>query len=224
MAEPAPGRTAEGLDPSPHAAVRRALPELLEPGETVRALGDVHAAHGDTGDAAESEQVRPREPAWFARAWAFATRTTPRKVVFGVLCFPVLVYVLLDSLGDALSGRWLDRLVGGRVCAGPRGSLARQAEHALSSLGPGANTLAVTDRRLVLVRHELGSDPARLTLVWARPLADVTSARPRPRGLARRRVELAFGDGSRIVLALPAFRSPRPAKVAAAFHGLPGPA
>jgi hypothetical protein len=129
----------------------------------------------------------------------------------------------ISSLGEALAPTTLlDRLLGGRTCQGPRGSLARQVQHALNVLGPGANTLAVTDRRLLLLRREitLGTGPPELTLVWTAPRGVVVDARRWGRGLLGRvlgRVRLNFSDGSWIVLAMPLFGTLRPARTATAL-------
>lgn len=203
-------------DATAEGQTREAYRSLLEPGEELRAHGDVSLATGSWGPVAEWHPVEVTTPRWLDRFWAFATRTALRKVVFFTLLSPLMLYAWVDSLGGGLSGG-VDRLVGGVVCAGPRGSTARQAQHALSPLGPGANELAVTDRRLLLVRRGLSGDPPARTPVMAIPLADVVTGRPHPRGLVRRRVELGFGDGSRIVLALPMLRSPSPQRLVAAL-------
>jgi len=50
------------------------------------------------------------------------------------------------------------------------------------------------------------------------PRHDLLAARRRPRGPWRRRLELRFTDGSRIVLALPLFQSPPPRRFLAALQ------
>lgn len=194
---------------SDEAAYRR----LLQPGERLWEHGEVSLATGGWGPVAEWHPVEVRTPGWLDRLWAFGTRTAVHKVVFFTLLSPLMLFAWLDAVGGSLSGG-VERLVGGVVASGPRGSLGRQAQHALSALGPGANELAVTDHRLVLVRRALFGNPPDRTPVWAIPRNAIAAARPRPRGVARRRLELTFADGSRIVLALPAMRSPRPDRLA----------
>lgn len=194
-------------------AEEAAYQRLLQPGERLWEHGEVSLATGGWGPVAEWSPVEVGTPGWLDRLWAFGTRTAARKAVFFTLLSPLMLFAWIDSIGGSLSGAF-ERLVGGVVAAGPRGSLARQAQHALSALGPGANELVVTDRRFVLVRRALfGSTPDR-TAVWAVPRTAIAAARPRPRGLSRRRVELSFADHSRIVLALPTLRSPRPDRMA----------
>jgi hypothetical protein len=186
---------------------------LLQPGERLWEHGEVSLALGGWGPVAEWNPIEVRTPGWLDRLWAFGTRKAARKVVFFTLLSPLMLFAWIDSIGGSLSSA-VERLVGGVVSAGHRGSLARQAQQALSALGAGANELVVTDRRILLVRRGLfGSTPDR-TAVWAIPRTAIAAARRRPRGLARRRVELSFADRSRIVLALPALRSPRPDRLA----------
>jgi hypothetical protein len=194
--------------------VRDAARALLEPGEVLRELGEVGVAYGDTGPGSDAQPVEPASPGWFDRFWAFATRTTLRKIVFYTLLAPLMVYLAVDSVG---SSALLDRMIGGRTCMGPRGSLARRTQHALSVLGPGANHVVVSDRRILLVRAKLFAEPPELTMVSALGLGEIAAARHRPRGPLRRRVELCFTDGSRIVVALPSFRSPSPRRFLAAL-------
>jgi hypothetical protein len=197
--------------------VRDAARALLEPGEVLRELGEVSEAFGDTGPVSEWQPIELKSPGWFDRIWAFGTRTTFRKVVFYTLLAPLMVYLAIDSVG---SSTVLDRMIGGRTCVGPRGSLARRVEHALNVLGSGANQVVVSDRRVLLVRAKLFVDPPQLTLVLSAALGDIAAARHRPRGLLRRRVELRFVDGSHIVIALPAFRAPSPKRFLAALSPL----
>jgi hypothetical protein len=197
--------------------VRDAARALLEPGEVLREFGEVSRAYGDTGPVSEWQPVELTSPGWLDRMWAYGTRTTFRKVLFFTLLAPLMVYAAIDSMG---SSAVLDRMIGGRTCAGPRGSLARRAEHALSALGSGANHVMVSDRRLLLVRAELFADPPEVTLASAVALGDLAAARHRPRGLLRRRIELRFTDGSWIVLALPLLRAPSPERLVAALSRL----
>jgi hypothetical protein len=207
-------------DPETEAAVAR----MLAPGEVLRVHGDVNVAHGDTGPITDADLwADPAAPHnRGARTLDRLTRTRSRKVLFYTVLSPLLLVAAVGSLGDGLTDR-VDRLVGGVTCGGPPGSLARRTEHALSPLGGGADHVAVTDRRLLLLRQALLSLHARFDEVWDVPLHAIASARPRPRGLLRRRVELWFADGSYLVLALPTFRAPSPARVCAAVGGAAHP-
>jgi hypothetical protein len=214
------GNAGRVVDQQPGVADRRATPgedaarTLLSPGETLRELGEVGVAFGDTGPVSEWQPVELKSPGWWDRAWAFCTRTTLRKVVFFTLFAPVALVLAIDSVGPSAL---LDRLIGGRTCEGPRGSIARRVQHAMSALGPGANHLVVSDRRVLLVRRELFADPPQLTLVLSVLMHDIAGARHRPRGPLRRRVELRFTDGTRIVLALPLLRAPSPQRLLTAL-------
>ncbi|HSK97014.1 MAG TPA: hypothetical protein VK891_10395, partial [Euzebyales bacterium] len=64
----------------------------------------------------------------------------------------------------------------------------------------------------------LFTDAPALTLVGSVPLDEIAAADPSPRGPARRRVEVRFTDGSRIVLALPVLRAPGPERLAIALR------
>lgn len=187
---------------------------LLTPRETLREWGDVGIAFGDTGPVSEWQPVELKSPGWWERAWAFCTRTTLRRVVFFTLFAPVALILAIDSIGPSTL---VDRLIGGRTCEGPRSSIARRVQHAMSALEPGADHLVVSDRRVLLARRELFADPPQLTLVLSVPLRDIASARHRPHGPLRRRVELHFIDGTRIILALPLLRSPGPERLLAAL-------
>jgi hypothetical protein len=190
--------------------LRDAARALLAPGETLRELGEVTVAYGDTGPVSDWQPIELASPAWFDRIWSWGTRSRVRKAVFFTLLAPVAAVAALDSIGPSTL---IDRLIGGRVCAGPRGSTARQVQHALSALGPGGNRIAVTDRRLLVLRQALFADPPELSLLLAVPLTDIAGASRKPRGLLRRRVELRFVDGTRIVLALPAFGATSPRRL-----------
>jgi hypothetical protein len=194
--------------------VRDAARELLEPGEALRELGEVWVAFGDTGPVSEWQPMELEPSPWLQRAWAFVTRTTLRKIVFFPLLAPLLLYAVIESIG---SPDIIDRWVGGRTCEGPRDSLARRFQHALSSLGGNADHVVVSDRRLLLTRRRLFAAAPEFTPIWSLPLAGIARVRHRPRGLVRRRVELSFADGSRIVLALPVLRSPHPRRLVAAL-------
>lgn len=199
--------------------VREAARALLEPGEALREIGDVGVAFGDEGPVSEWQPIELRSPPWLERVWASGTRTTPRKIAFFTLLAPLAMCAAISSIGPP---DVLDRLIGGRTCDGPRDSLARRVQHALSPLGPGADRIVVSDRRLLLVRGARFPDPPHFTLVSSVPLRAIAGARHRPRGPAWRRVDVRFSDDSRIVLALPALRSPRPARLVAALrHGEP---
>jgi len=193
--------------------VRDAARALLEPGEVLRELGEVSVAHGDTGPVSEWQPIELTVPGWFDRIWAWGTRTAVRKALFFTLLAPVAVVAALDSIGPSTL---MDRLVGGRTCEGPRGSTARRVQHALSALGPGGNRIAVTDRRILLIRQELFASPPVLNVILPVPFADLAGASHKPRGLLRRRVELRFTDSSRIVLALPMFGTTNPREIIAA--------
>jgi hypothetical protein len=194
-----------------------ALAGTLAPGEVLRVYGAVNVAHGDTGPVTDTDlwgdPAAPHNRG--ARTLDRLTRTPTRKVLFYTVLSPLLLVAAVGSLGDGLGDR-IDRLVGGVTCGGPPGSLARRTEHALSPLGGRANHLAVTDRRLLLLRHSLRGVQARFDHVGEVPLHAIARARPRPRGLLRRRVELWFADGSHVVLALPAFQAPSPVQLCAA--------
>jgi hypothetical protein len=197
-----------------------ALAAAFAPGEVLRVHGAVGVAHGDTGPITDtdlwSDPAAPhnRGARWLDRF----TRTRIRKVLFYTVLSPVLLVAAVESLGGGPSDR-IDRLVGGVTCAGAPGSLARRTEHALSMLGGRADHLAATDRRLLLLRRGLGLR-ARFDTVAEVPLHAIATARPRPRGLLRRRVQLGFVDGSYVVLALPRFQAPSPAQVCAALGGV----
>jgi hypothetical protein len=197
-------------DPADHEKLRRLLP----PGETLRELGEVSVAHGDTGPVSDWHPIELSSPAWFDRIWSWGTRSPVRKALFFTLLAPVAAVSALDSIGPSTL---IDRLIGGRVCEGPRGSIARRVEHALSALGPGGNRIAITDRRMLLLRQALFADPPELSLLLAVPLTDVAGANRKPRGFLRRRVELRFVDGTRIVLALPTFSATSPRRLLAAL-------
>jgi hypothetical protein len=194
--------------------VRDAARALLAPGETLRELGEVTVAYGDTGPVSDWQPVALTSPAWFDRIWSWGTRSPVRKAVFFTLLAPVAAVAALDSIGPSTL---MDRLIGGRVCEGPRGSTARQIEHALSALGPGGNRIAITDRRILLLRQALFADPPDLNLLLAVPLTDIAAANRKPRGFLRRRVELRFVDGTRVVLALPTFGATSPRRLLAAL-------
>jgi len=203
------------IDPETEAA----LAETLAQGEVLRLHGAVGVAHGDTGPITDtdlwSDPAAPHNRG--SRSLDRLTRTRTRKVLFSTILSPVLLVAAIDSLGGGLGDR-IDRLVGGVTCGGPPGSLARRAEHALSMLGGRANHLAVTDRRLLLLQQDLGLR-AGFDIVGEVPLHAIADARPRPRGLLRRRVQLSFVDGSHVVLALPALQAPSPERVCAALAG-----
>jgi hypothetical protein len=201
--------------------VRDVARALLDPGETFREFGDIDVAYGDTGPVSQWQPIELKPMRWLDRIWAFGTRSTARKIVFYTLLAPVWVWLAVESLGDALAAGpsdLLDRLIGGRTCQGPRDSLARQVQHALSALGPGAEHFILSDRRLLLAKGTLFTDPPELTVISSVPLTEIAMARHRPRGLMRRRVEIRFTDDSRIVLALPVLRSPKPKQFVAALE------
>lgn len=200
---------------------RDALRALLQPGEALRETGSANVAHGDTGSPEDWEPLELRTPRGLDRLWDFATRTAVRKLVFFTVLSPLMLVAAVDSLGASISG-WLDRLVGGVVCSGPRASHARRVAHALSPLGLRADRLLVSDRRLALVRRAGSWRDNRPEIAHSVPLAQIAEARRRPRGVLRRRVEIVFVDASRIVLALPSFQSPPPARVVAALTTPPG--
>jgi hypothetical protein len=207
--------------------VRDAARALLDPEEALREFGDIGLAYGDDGPVADWQAVELNPSRRLDRVWAFGTRSTVRKIVFYTLLAPLAVYAVVESLGDWLMAgpsTLLDRLIGGRTCEGPRDSLARQVQHALSPLGPGANRFVLSDRRLLFVKGTLFTDPPKLTLISSVPFADIADARRRPRGLLRRRVEIRFTDDSHIVLALPSLRAPRPKRFVAGLEPDPPPA
>jgi hypothetical protein len=76
----------------------------------------------------------------------------------------------------------------------------------------------LSDRRLLFVKGTLFTDPPELSVISSVPFTDIAQARRRPRGLLRRRVEIRFIDDSRIVLALPMLRSPKPQRLVAALE------
>ena len=193
--------------------VRDAARAMLAPGEELRELGAAQVAFGDQGPLDPAEVV-PRTGR-LRRTWDAATRTTARKILFFTLLAPVMLIVALDGLGP---GTLFDRLLGGRTCQGPPGSTARRMRQALAVLGGRADHLIVTDRRLLLAGRALFADPPRFTPVLSVPRHDLLAARRRPRGPWRRRLELRFTDGSRIVLALPLFQSPPPRRFLAALQ------
>lgn len=201
---------------------RVAFGPVLASGEVLRLHGGTNVAHGDTGPATEWENVDSLADSG-NRFWSFATRTWPRKILFFTVLSPLLLIGLLESIGDGISSG-LDRLVGGVTLSGSRGSAARRMQHALSPLGARGNRMAVTDRRLVVFRehHSLRGGPPRVELTWSLPLAEIAAARPYPRGLLRRRLQVSFRDGSMIVLACPLSDAPKPASFAAALVQLPG--
>lgn len=211
----------DGEDPSvidgDDAAVRRrdALGALLEPGELPRESGEVRVAFGDEGPVSQWQPLQIESPRWLERVWAAGTRSTPRRILFFTLLAPLAACAAISSLGPPDAA---DRLVGGRTCEGPRDSLARRVQHWLSPLGPGADGVVISDRRVLFVRGALFAGPPGLALVGSVPLDRIAAARPSPRGPARRRVELGFADGSRIVLALPVLRAPSPERLAAALR------
>jgi hypothetical protein len=204
-------------DPKTEAAVAA----MLAPGEVLRVYGGVNVAHGDTGPITDTDlwadPAAPHNKG--ARALDRLTRTPARKLLFYTVLSPVLLLVALESVGDRLTDR-VDRLVGGVTCAGPPGSLARRIEHALSALGGRADHVAVTDRRLLLLKSRILTLQTRFDHVWEVPLHAIAGARPLPRGLLRRRVQLWFPDGSYLVLALPRFAAPRPSQMCAALAGV----
>lgn len=197
-----------------------AVAATLAPGEVLRTYGGVRIAHGDTGPITDTDLwADPAAPHnRGGRALDRLTRTPVRKLLFYTVLSPVLLLVALESVGDRLTDG-VDRLVGGVTCGGPPGSLARWIEHALSPLGGRADHIAITDRRLLLLRSRILTLKTQFDAVGEVPLHAVAGARPRPRGLLRRRVQLWFPDGSHLVLALPRFEAPRPAQVCAALAG-----
>lgn len=203
--------------PDRDAELAAAIQALLEPGETLRLHGSVHIAHGEIGPATEWEDFDELSAAG-NRFWSFATRTWPRKIVFFTLLSPLLLIALVESIGDGISG-WLDRRIGGVTCAGPRGSTARKMQWALSPLGAQGNRLAVTDRRLLVVREHISfrNRPPQVELKWSAPVEEIASAKPHPRGLLRRRLQVSFIDGSLAILACPLPDGPRPARAAEAL-------
>lgn len=194
--------------------VRDAARALLESGEELRALAEVGVAFGDGGPLEDQHPIELTPSPRWDRIWDFCTRTTVRKVVFSVVLAPLFVVSAAESIGPPAI---LDRMIGGRTCVGPRDSLARRAQQAFSTFGGHATHALVSSRRIVFARKAIGA--TRFTHVLSVPRADVVAARPCPRGLLRRRVELHFGDGSRIVLAVPSFRHPpaRPAQLISAL-------
>lgn len=204
----------EGAGRAGDEAVLDALEEILEPGEELRIYGSTNVAHGDDGPATEWELwegTKARLDGW----WSFVTRTWPRRILFFTVLLPVGLIAALDGIGGGLSDR-LDRLVGGVTCRGPRGSQARQMQHALSPLGGRGSHLVVSDSRLLVVRVgiKILKGPPDVDVIWSAARTQVSSAERRPHGLLRRRVQLWFADGSTIVLALPFFdSSPKPSQV-----------
>jgi hypothetical protein len=194
------------------------LRSLLEPGETLLESGEVSVAFGDMGSIAEWQPIELTSRRWMGRLRAFATRSTPRKLVFYTLLAPLMLVATVMSIGPGL-GDWFDRLIGGVTCAGPRGSLARRVQHALSPLGLAADRVIASDRRLLLVKRGPWRDPYRFELTWAVALGDLAEARVHPRGVLRRRVQVQFADASSVVLALPLLRSPSPQRMVAALTG-----
>lgn len=192
--------------------VREAALALLEPGEELRERGPTNVAFGDSGSILDPT---PATTGGWERAWHTATRTTLRKVLFFTLLAPVALIMALDGIGPSTL---FERLLGGRTCQGPPGSTARRMLQALEGLGHRADEFILSDRRLLLVKREIWADPPRFTPVLSVPRHDIASARRRPRGPWRRRVELRFTDGSRIVLALPLFQSPSPRRFLAALR------
>lgn len=193
--------------------VRDAARAVLDPDEELRALAEIGVAFGDDGPVAQWQSIELESSPRFDRIWAFCTKTTFRKVVFAIVLAPLFVLSTLDSLGPPAV---LDRMLGGRTCVGPRDSSARRMQHALSTFGGNATHGVVSDRRLVVARKAIGA--TRFSPVMSVPLTDVATARRRPRGPWRRRVELRFADDSRIVLAVPSLTHPpsRPAEVISA--------
>jgi hypothetical protein len=204
------------IDTEDAAARRReAVQVLLEPGEVPREAGEVRVAFGDEGPVAQWQPLELETPRWLERIWAWGTRSTPRKVVFFTLLAPLAACAALSSIGPPDVA---DRLIGGRTCEGPRDSLARRVQHWLNALGPAADGIVVSDRRMLVVRGMLFTDAPALILVGSVPLDEIAAAHPSPRGPARRRVEVRFTDGSRIVLALPVLRAPAPERLAIALR------
>lgn len=216
------GASGDGSLPDRTARTRAALEPLLEPGEVLRPHGGTHVAHGEIGPATEWEEIDALGAA-NNRFWSFATRTWPRKIIFFTVLSPLLLIALVESIGDGISGG-LDRLIGGITCAGRRGSAARQMQHALSPLGARGDHMAVTDRRLLVFRERVSLRDLSSTveLKWFVPLVEIAAARPFPRGLLRRRLQVSFRDGSMIVLACPLSDTPKPARFAEALTPLPG--
>src|SRR5690606_42082029 len=93
----------------------------------------------------------------------------------------------------------------------------------LPALRRRADHFSLRARRLLLAERALFAGPPRCTPVRSVPPHEVAAARHRPRGPWRRRVELCFTDGSRIVLALPWLEAPPPKRFLAALHRCPGP-
>lgn len=194
--------------------VRDAARALLAPGEELRELGATDVAFGDRGPLDPGETLAvTREP---SRFWRAVTRTTLRKVLFFTLLAPVVLFLALDGIGG--SSTLLDRLLGGQTCEGPPGSTAYRMRQALAALRHRADHFILTDQRLLLAERALLADPPRFTPVLSVPRHEVAAARHRPRGPWRRRVELCFTDGSRIVLALPWLEAPPPKRFLAALH------
>jgi hypothetical protein len=185
---------------------------LLEPGEQLRALAPIGLAHGGTGPAADIEPVTIEGPEWLGKGWDAATRTPARKGCLAVVLSPLLLLAAIDGLGSTISDG-IERLAGGVVVRGPRGSRARLVQYALNILGPAGDHLVVTDRRLVLATRDGAA-------VLAVGRDEVVAVRRRRRLLLNRRLDVTFSDGSRVVLAVPVddvehLRAP--AKLAAAL-------
>jgi hypothetical protein len=191
-----------------HAATAtRALP----PGDVLRALSIVRVAYGSTSGAEPDfwttsagrllkplDNALPQPKGWVGKA----------LLGVGGLAFA--------SPSVDLPKDFPEHLLGGRTCAGPRGSRARQVE---SAVGASESTyLAVTDRGVVWLRQE---SMERMAPVLAFPRNAIIAAERRPRALARGRFGLVFDDGSWVVLSSlpPHIGSWHAAQVVAALRG-----
>ncbi|WP_153502547.1 hypothetical protein [Cumulibacter manganitolerans] len=121
---------------------------------------------------------------------------------------------LLTGTPDAHQMHTTDRLLAGTSLTGAPGTLAHTLRDALTDRG--SSFLLLTDRRLLLVGGQLR--PERI--LWHVDRSRVRRCARAPRMIQRARVEVAFDDGSQIVLVVGLFLRGAPARrVCQAFAG-----
>jgi hypothetical protein len=166
---------------------------VLQPGEQLLAISSVNVAYGTKSGAEPSfwetrigQAMRKADqamPQWEPKGWVGKTVAGVGSLAFA-------------SSPVDLPSDFPENLIGGRTCMGPAGSLARQAESAIS--GNSFTHLVVTPQRVAVLR--MVTADRSFAHVWALPRRAVIAAKHRPRFLSRGRFGLVFEDGSWIVL------------------------
>lgn len=167
----------------------------LEEEESLLALSPAAVAYGVTHGAPGVEPDVDAVDARVSRAVAGIAGGRENKP--GRLRKIVLAPLSLFGAGPALDpGVFPQSWIGGRTCAGPRGSAARDMQAHIKNNSD--SWVAVTEERLLLLTRSGAKGP--MSVAWVLPRSTVATARRRPRLFARARFELRFVDGSWIIV------------------------